>query len=401
MNSQKLKVQMLGNVSLQYDGIPIVLERTSTTNATKLLLYLLYHRDKKISKDTLINVMYGNEDIISPSNNLKVNLFRLRKILEASALPPNEYISFKAGSYSFNSLIPLEIDVEIFTLYAEQALTKDLQKEEKLLLLQKAIEVYTGEFLPMLSSMPWVILENIKYRDLYIKCIRSANNLIEENGDLPLMLDICSRALNIYPFDEEIHLLKIKCLIDMKNYFAALSHYEETTKLFYEELGVSPSEKMLTLYKQMTSKIKLNTSNINQIKDALKEKESPYGAYYCSYLGFVDSYRFIVRVIERTGHSIFLSLFTLTNLRGTPLEIGEKLSEASEALHDVIGSSLRRGDLYTRYSPNQFLVLLIGINYENCEIVSNRIKTKFKDEKNIRGVRLQNTSISGADLNIR
>ncbi len=35
---------------------------------------------------------------------------------------------------------------------------------------------------------------------------------------------------------------------------------------------------------------------------------------------------------------------------------------------------LRRSDIYTRCSPSQFLVLLMGINQENCRMVSRRIE---------------------------
>ncbi|WP_394925591.1 hypothetical protein [uncultured Robinsoniella sp.] len=46
----------------------------------------------------------------------------------------------------------------------------------------------------------------------------------------------------------------------------------------------------------------------------------------------------------------------------------------------AIQRSLRRGDLYTRYSPCQFLLLLPGTNKENCSIISTRIDRNFKDE---------------------
>ncbi len=35
--------------------------------------------------------------------------------------------------------------------------------------------------------------------------------------------------------------------------------------------------------------------------------------------------------------------------------------------------------MYTRYSPNQFLVLLMEINQEDCEITYKRIYTRFKE----------------------
>ena len=396
--NKKLIVQMLGGFSASYDGKPIQLEKSNTTKATQLFEYLLYNRHKKIPRNDLISVLYNNNDIDNPANNLKVNLFRLRKLLSVSPLPEGEYISLKSRMYSFNCTLPIEVDSEEFEQFVIVARSKELSDEEKLVLLQRAIEMYRGQFLPMIANEPWVVIESVRLAGLYKECVSNSCDILKTSGNYNLMLEICNRAVHVYPFDEDIHLLRISCLIDMKRYDDALAAYSDTSKLFFEEFGVAPSEKMLSLYQQMTNNVKLNSSTIDLIKDALIEKEKTDGAYYCNYLGFLDSYRFISRVIERNGQSLFLSLFTITDTRRNLLEPGEKLKDATKALHEVICDSLRRGDLYTRYSPNQFLVLLIGINFENCAIVANRINARFKDEKKIRGVRLHHSVTSGADL---
>ena len=221
--------------------------------------------------------------------------------------------------------------------------------------------------------------------------------ILKKSGDFNLLFDICSRAASIYPYDEEIQMFKISCLVDMERFLDAKEAYDEVAKRFFEDLGISPSNNMKELYNKRLGNIQLTISDVAKIKELIKEKDNTKGAYYCNYLGFIDSYRFIARVVERSGQSIYLSLFTLTDTKGKPLETGEKLTEAVKSLHSVIANSLRRGDLYTRYSQNQFLVLLVGINYENCSVVSNRIFSNF-DELKIRGIRLSAASISGTDV---
>lgn len=41
---------------------------------------------------------------------------------------------------------------------------------------------------------------------------------------------------------------------------------------------------------------------------------------------------------------------------------------------------LRRGDVFTRYSVSQFLIMLPAINYENGEMVMKRIIRNFKKD---------------------
>ena len=72
------------------------------------------------------------------------------------------------------------------------------------------------------------------------------------------------------------------------------------------------------------------------------------------------------RVIERSGQSAYLLLCTMTDGKGVPLEKGERLGKVAEELEQAIRNSLRRGDMFTRYSDNQFLMLLLGIRQEDC-----------------------------------
>ena len=73
-------------------------------------------------------------------------------------------------------------------------------------------------------------------------------------------------------------------------------------------------------------------------------------------------------------------LVTLTDGKGRPLENKERLKVLSEELNHTIKCSLRKGDSYTRYSPNQFLILLVGAKQENCPQIYDRITKYFSRE---------------------
>ena len=72
---------------------------------------------------------------------------------------------------------------------------------------------------------------------------------------------------------------------------------------------------------------------------------------------FRDIYQLERRAIERTGDSIFLCLLTLYEEEGSEAK-SYFLKRAMEHLDDAIAASLRRGDVYTRYSVSQYLILL-------------------------------------------
>ncbi len=118
--------------------------------------------------------------------------------------------------------------------------------------------------------------------------------------------------------------------------------------------------------------------HVNEIQEGLNQREKDDGAFFCSYLSFMEGYRYVRRVIERSGQSAYLLLCTMTDGKGVPLEKGERLGKVAEELEQAIRNSLRRGDMFTRYSDNQFLMLLLGIRQEDCAIVVERINGYFE-----------------------
>lgn len=59
------------------------------------------------------------------------------------------------------------------------------------------------------------------------------------------------------------------------------------------------------------------------------------------------------------------------------MENREKLDVMSMELHRAVKNSLRRGDSFSKYSPSQFLILLVGTSQENCDIIFRRIAGRF------------------------
>ena len=368
---------MLGGLSFYYGEELFTIKCNNTSKVMQLFLMLLEAGEEGMPRVQLLESLYGRDDTQDTKNAFRLLVFRLRRLLEDTIIPPDDYVTVEKGIYRFGGHLTIHIDNKIFLANADEALKME-DKEERLEALKKVCESYSGEFLPFLSNEEWVAVESTRCKEMYFSCLREACSLLKENGRYEEMLELCSRAIEIYPF-EEWQLVQIDCLLAMNRYKEALKVYEDATTLFFEELGLSPSEKMLARFRFMSGQIHYAMGTLTDIKDSLKEKEFIPGAYYCSYPSFIDSYRIIVRMIERSGQSVFLMLCTLTDSKGNPLEKEELLAEHASDLSQAICKSIRRGDLYTRYSPNQFLVLLMGIKQEDCELTFRRINAKFRE----------------------
>lgn len=375
-----LKVHMLGRFSISYGEELVSFRKNSQTKAMKLLQVLLYYGEHGIAREKLLENLYGREDLSDVANNLRVTVHRLKKMLADAEFPEYDYVRIKKKVYYWDSPMEIEIDALSFKALVEKARYVEDEKE-KLELLEKACKMYVGEFLPGLSGEEWVILESVQYKKLYFEALEWVCQYLKSRREYERVLELTTPACEMYPFDEW-QTVRIECYIALNHYKEAIREYENTAKLFFEELGISPSEKMMSMFESMSGQISLKPQTVKDIKNGLMEEEEEQGAFYCSFPSFRDSYRLMRRIIERNGQSVYLSICTISDGKGRPIENEEKLNAMADELHRTIRHCLRRGDSFTRYSPSQFLVMLVGTSKENCSVVYDRIRKFYsRDHK--------------------
>ncbi len=296
-------------------------------------------------------------------------------MLVDAGLPSYDYIEIKKGTYYWDAPFQTELDVERFEKLIEQAETEpDLVKKTQLQ--REAIHLYQGEFLGGSNGEDWLLLEGVRLKKQYSKILRQVCEWQMDQHMYKETIQICSLACELYPFDEW-QAVRIDCYIALKQYKEAMKEYENTAKLFFEELGINPSEKMMQQFEEMSGRMNYKPQELKRIKSDLKEAKEEFGAYYCSFPSFRDNYRLISRLIERNGQSAYLMLCSLTNGKGQPMQKGSKLDLLAKELDDTIRQCLRRGDSYTKYSESQFLTLLTGTDKESCKVIYDRISNYF------------------------
>lgn len=377
MPDKQLQVKMLGGFSLSYMGKELVLDRNSVSKTTQLLQMVLLHKEKGIAKANLIDGLYGHEDVENKNGSLNNTLFRLRRQLQDSGLPESRYIIIEKGMCRWDSEIPTDVDCCRFEEIAEQG-KRETDPDAKMQKYLQACSLYKGEFLPDLIGEDWAAVQNIHYRNLYFDCLNELCRWLQEKNEYEEIYKLTTTASAIYPF-EEWQIWRIDSLIALSRYQEAMDIYKETTRLFFDELGLPPSEEMLKRFRFMSERISQSAGAIEDIKHGLMEREQAKGAYYCTFPSFVDIYHVISRMMERNGTSVYIMLCTLRSTRGGLVQQeNPRNREVSATLMEAIRLSLRRGDFYTKYNIGQYLVMLSGITQENCSKVSARISETFQ-----------------------
>ena len=139
-----LYVRMLGDFSMEYRGMEVlkIKDRKRSSKMLHLLQILLYEGAKGIAKEQLLLRLYGRDAKEDRSNNLRVTMYHLRKMLGESGLPGKDFIRVREGRYWFESSFPVEVDARMFIRILQRA---DGLRGQKCAELLKKPAVYTGD----------------------------------------------------------------------------------------------------------------------------------------------------------------------------------------------------------------------------------------------------------------
>lgn len=127
--------------------------------------------------------------------------------------------------------------------------------------------------------------------------------------------------------------------------------------------------------------------DLNYIRKLLRE-DDVNGSYLVEYEGFKNIARFIKRNVNRSGNDVVYILFTLDNDTQT-LMSSEDIAIAMKQLEVTIREVLRTGDVTTRYSSRQMIVILMNADINDAKLVVERVKADFLNKLTVSDIVLR------------
>lgn len=346
----------------------------------QLFLVLTYSGEKGIPRGDLLDMFYGRGECVNPSGDLRITVYRLRKKLQRFGLLDHAEIVTEGGVYRWTGDLAVHIDAVEFERLAMQGLeTDDFD------MMRSACELYGGDFLSALSGEKWVATIQIRLQELYFRCLRRVFEEMKNRRDYGELLKLLTAACEMYPY-EECQTMKIDCLVAMGRYKEATALYKDVTARYFEE-GYEPSEKILEKFRIMNGRICYANGRIDEIVEELTENQKSPGAYCCGYPAFLDCYRMIMRMEEDIYIWHSLLCCELLDGKSHPLEADD--TDANEAIRQIFAQMLRRQDLYTRYSPSQYLVLLNGMDQYEAAHLGVEIEAAYRKNRKDRRTKLR------------
>jgi len=376
--SDILTVRMLGGFSIERGGQHISDQNNRMRKVWLLLAYLIHSRSDHVTQEHYLRLLQnsGGSEAADPNGRLKAIFYRARTMLDQlGSSAGRELILHTNGTYVWNKSVPLTLDTEEFEHLCRQASAAEAPDTALELYLQ-ALDLYRGDFLPKLSMDPWVMPISTYYHQMFLDAAHQSLALLESRARWSEAAALCRKALKLEPYSEELYQHLMRCLLAVDDRAAALAAYEDMSELLFSALGIMPSPESRELYRRANHEAPNPAIPVGDIRDMLQEPAGPNGAMYCEYDFFRLLYQVQARSISRSGETIHIALLSV-NGQGDKQLRRRSLDKAMDNLQDIAVSNLRQGDIVTKCSISQLIIMLPQANYENSCMVCRRIIKAF------------------------
>ncbi|WP_295644497.1 BTAD domain-containing putative transcriptional regulator [uncultured Holdemanella sp.] len=387
-------VKTFGGLEITNDNVTVNIVELFGKQLVNLLQVLLFHSEKPVQKDELIDILWPESK--NPSSALKFSIFRLRSELnEIDFFKDKEVIVTTRKGYILNPNLDWNIDfVELEKAYNQINEGAELLDEKEFKIARKIFRLYQGRFYASPSQLHWILQKQEVFRQMYVKTMMRTSCYLYTQKRYDEMMLMNYQAVLIEPFNEGLHYYYMKGLVATRNYREALKYYDELNDIFLSELGTGLSKRFKQLYDIIIADhAKEESKDMETIMKELSSRDQQNQGFFCSYEIFKYFYELLLKMSIRNEQNYYLIMLQFSD--GT-LDY-EKIGLDFDRVKRLVSSCLRSNDLFTRTSETQLLLLVDCQTEENAHLVIQRISNKFYSifrKKNYR----MNYSVHKAEL---
>lgn len=248
-------VHCFGEFRLLRHGRRVVLPRASKTAA--ILRYLVLRRSRPVARETLLELIWPDEQPGAAAASLNTTLSVLRKALaaELGAEPGGGSIVYSDGAYTLNPALRLHVDVAEFDAWCARGLASEqaCYPEDAVGAYRAAIALYTGELAIGDSYDSWLLIERERLAGAYFLIAHKLALHCLERGLYTEAMAQAQQMLAHDPCREEAHGTLMRCFARLDQRTQALRQFELCCALLRRDLGVKPVPELLALREQLAA----------------------------------------------------------------------------------------------------------------------------------------------------
>jgi DNA-binding SARP family transcriptional activator len=232
----RLEVRTLGGARISLGGVE---PRAAKPQLREIFLYLVDHG--AVPRDVLGEVFWPASPPGKRNANIHMAIHSLRRWGGASL------VELEGGSYRLSPSLEVLYDVASFRRARGIALALPRGDPRRYFALTEAVNSYTGDFLPEVSS-EWAVERR---RDLELQYLEVLSAYGEEalTRDQPQRaVEHIRRGLAIDPYRDDLNAQYMEALGRLGRRSEVVTHYQRYTNLLESDLGLEPPREVRDLY---------------------------------------------------------------------------------------------------------------------------------------------------------
>ncbi len=377
--SSTLYVKLLGEFSLAWpnrNGPGLVVgESHAVPQLWPFMAYLCVRRREHVEEAELVDALWGVVKPSEPTASVAALVQHAREVLEKLGFPNGgSVLLHRRGVLSWVPGLEFRLDTEELEQLYRDFIT---DPEGKLSETLAALPHYEGELLQGEPRQPWLTELGKRLRKLVLQIKRGAAEVLGRQKRYEEAIPLIRQAVAADPLNEWGQLTLMRLLHESGSTQSALWHYKSVARLYAERFGTEPPERLAAFNRELARASRTEEPDLQAIRKELEERDSLSRPLYCEYPMFQTAYHLTARSMPRTGGIAQLALLTLVERDGSPLSEA-RCNAAMDALRSDGLSGLREGDVCTRLTPNQYLLLLPSATPEDARMTLTRCLSAFE-----------------------
>jgi DNA-binding SARP family transcriptional activator len=237
MGTEAARIHLCGHLAVEIAGERRE-EMLRGRQGRLLLAFLVLRRQRAVTRDQLVDALWG-QDALPPSDGaLAPILSRLRRVIAPATIEGRDGLALKLPE-------PAWVDVEAARVALARA-RGATDAGEQLEAAGQAASLTDAVLLPGLDA-PWINAERTELESLRIEALELAAGAAR-SSDSSLAERLARAAVSAAPFRESAWAALIEALRDRGNVAEALNAYEEVRRLLRDELGAMPGRELVALH---------------------------------------------------------------------------------------------------------------------------------------------------------
>jgi DNA-binding SARP family transcriptional activator len=238
----KIRIYTFGTLQVVREGVAVTESDWHTRQARQLLKILITERPRPVSTDALIEILWPNSTPHAAATTLRSAINALRNVLEPDRpnRAPSRYIVTQTPGYAFHLSSEIWLDVDEFEHLLNRANSLS-DSALRLQLLERAIELYSDDYLISDPYADWLQAERERLRERFFNALLVAADLYAESGRYTEAITMCRRMLARDEVRENAYQSLMRFQAESGDSAGALLTYERCRTILSEELGADPS----------------------------------------------------------------------------------------------------------------------------------------------------------------